>query len=354
MPIPILTAEQIEANILRDTAGLEPAAAVTQDSDFGIRAAASGAAIEGLYQHGQWISRQLIPGPDTDPEWVELHASLRKIPRKNATAAAGTIALIGTPTSPFAIGVEATSVDGITFVTTEAGTIGGGGTATVAARSVAAGKAGNLAGGTSLTLTSAPSGVQSLAAVVSMSGGTDQETIASLLGRLLDRWRKPPTGGSSNDYVQWAKDVDGVIDASVVSGRRGKGTVDVVISTLGGPASGPLITATGNYIDGLRPITADIVVMTWTGVPVAFTVTGLILKSGTLLADAHTAITAALQAYVDGLNPGDMVVRVDVIAIIKGIAGIIDFNLVAPAANVAILFDATHTQKATLGAVATS
>ena len=90
MPLPIKEYRQIRADILRDIANLQPAAYTGEDSDFAVRASAVASSIEGLYEHQQWIARQIFP--DTaDSDYLERHASLRNITRKPAAFATGTV-----------------------------------------------------------------------------------------------------------------------------------------------------------------------------------------------------------------------------------------------------------------------
>ncbi|WP_230478800.1 baseplate J/gp47 family protein [Kingella kingae] len=76
----------------------------------------------------------------------------------------------------------------------------------------------------------APAGVQS-DCVITAQGGTDAESDASLLARLLERLRRPPAGGNQYDYKNWALSVDGVSSAYVYPLRRGLGTVDIAITS---------------------------------------------------------------------------------------------------------------------------
>ena len=54
--MPFLTPDYraVRASVLRDIANLQQQASVGPDSDFYLRANATGAAIEGLYQHQQY------------------------------------------------------------------------------------------------------------------------------------------------------------------------------------------------------------------------------------------------------------------------------------------------------------
>lgn len=320
---------------------------VASDGDYAVRANATGAAIEGLYQHQQWIVRQIFPDR-ADQDYMEKHASLRKITYKNATAAVGTITFSGTPGSVVSIGAEAKTAGEVAYVNTASGVIGAGGTVTLAAQAVATGEAGNQAGGTALTLTAAPDGVLSTAEIATMTGGTDKETAASLLARLLFRLRNPPCGGAAHDYYAWALEVDGVTAAYVYRNRRGLGTTDVIILTEGGiPASG-LVADVQTYIDTQAPVQADFLAFGPTAVPVNFVGT-LTLAAGYSLAAVAAAIDVRLAAYFATLKPGGTAYLKQIESIISRTEGVVDFVLTSPAANVVAVVDATHTELATLG-----
>lgn len=353
MPFTVLDMPAIRDAILRDIANQVPGAAVGVDSDHGVRAAGMAAAIEGLYQYQAWIARQILP--DTaDPDWLERHASLHGVTRLAATRATGSITFTGTVGSAIAVGVEAKTLGGVAYVTTTSGTIGSGGSLTLAAQASATGLAGNAASATALTLTSAPAGVQSSATLGSaMTGGTDIETDAALLDRLLFKLRNPPQGGAAHDYISWAESIDGVSAAYVYPMRRGEGTVDVAIMTAGGVPSPTLIATVQAYIDTVRPVTAQCQVMAPTPVPVTVSAT-LVLAAGYTLTDVSGRLTSAITAYFDQLSPGMPVVKTRLESLISITAGVLDFTLTSPGANVPALVDATHLQLGTLGGTAWS
>lgn len=348
MPFVTPDYQAIRDAILRDIANQLPGANTASDGDYAIRANATGSAIEGLYQHQQWIVRQIFP--DTaDSDYLERHAGLRGLTRKAATAATGTITFSGTTGSAVPIGTEAKTAAGVAYMTTAADVIGAGGTVTIAAQAETTGAAGNQAAATALTLTSAPSGVLSSATIATMTGGTDVETDASLLSRLLFILRNPPCGGAAHDYYSWAMNVSGVTAAYVYSNRRGLGTTDVIILTSGGIAGAGLIASVQSYIDSQRPVQADFLAFAPTAVPVNVTAAPT-LAAGYTLASVTTTINTALTAYFNSLKPGDTAYLNRIRAIISDTAGVVDFNLTAPTGNTAALVDATHTQLATLGA----
>lgn len=353
MPYPVKNYRQIKADILRDIANLNPQAYTGDDSDFAVRATATANAVEGLYQHQQWIARQLMP--DTaDMDWLIRHAAIRGITQKPASQATGTVQFSGGVGAQVPIGTAVQNNSGVQFVTTAAGVIGAGGTVAIAAQAAQAGIAGNQAANTPATLTNAPPGVMGNATIVSMTGGADVETQAQLLARVLFDIQMPPHGGAEPDYYRWALEVPGVTDAYVFTQRRTANSVDVVIEAAGGVPSSALIAAETAYINdpSRMPPCVDLLVI---GPQlVAVNITAQLTLSGIALADATTRINSLLATYVGGLSVGVSVPRAKIIAIMMGVDGVTNINLVAPAADVVILADSTHAQLATLGAVALS
>lgn len=335
--------------ILRDIANQVAGANTAADGDYAIRANAVAAAVEGLYQHQQWLARQILP--DTaDADYLERWASLYGLSRLVAVTATGTIDFTGVAGSAVPIGTEARTVGGVAYLTTAAGVLSGGGTASIAAQASAAGAAGNIADETPLTLTAAPGGVNSAAVSGAMTGGADVESDAALLARLLMRIQSPPQGGAAYDYEAWALAVAGVTGAYVYPLRRGPGTVDVLLLAEGGLPGAPLIASVQAAIDLARPVTADCLVLAPVAVPVAVTA-ALTLAAGTTLVAATAAITAALTAYFASLTPGDTAYLSRIRALISDSPGVVDFALSAPVANTVTLVDATHVEMPTLGVV---
>jgi len=324
----------IKAGILRDVQSQLPDAAVTEDSDFGVRAGGTAAAVEGLYEHQAWIARQVFP--DTaDTEYLEKHAAEHDITRKSATTATGAATLYGTPGATIPVGTEVKTTAGLAFVTSVAAEVGADDTANVPVQASASGSASNLAAGTMLTLTSAPGGVQGAAMLASATtGGTDAETDAGLLARLLDVLQSPPAGGNKADWRRWALEVDGVSEAYVFPLRRGLGTVDVCVTSAGGAPSAEILEATRAHLDAERPAgAADFAVLAPSLVPVAVTVA--VALSGLTLAQAQTAVETALSAYFATLEPGDTAYLSRIETAVSGVSGVVDRRVASPAGNTA-------------------
>ncbi|WP_027181659.1 baseplate J/gp47 family protein [Oleidesulfovibrio alaskensis] len=331
----------IRQGILRDTQNLQPDAATLPDSDNYVRASATASAIEGLYQHQLWIARQILP--DTaDTEYLEIHCGLRGITRKPATRATGTLTLHGAPQTPAAAGIRAAHpASGEQFATTAAAVLDETGTAAVPCRAVTA-KALPDYTAEPVTLVNAPSGILS-GAQLSLAGGTDAESDAQLLERLLLHMRTPPGGGNRYDYQRWALEVPGVTAAFVYPLRRGLGTVDVAVLSADGLPAAELVTAVQAHIDAQRPVTAAGVTVL-APQPLMIDVHAAVRLQGTTLPVVTAQLQQSLAVFFAALLPGDLVVRSHLEALISGMAGVQDRQLITPAANVQAVVDATRLQ----------
>lgn len=351
MPFTTPLLPDIRAELLRDLQNLQPDADVAVDSDNYVRATAVASAIEGLYQHQQWIVKQIFP--DTaETEQLDRHASLHGINRKAASAATGSITFSGTPGSAIAAGVEGKTAGGLAFVTIASGSVGGGGTVSLTAQASLPGSAGNVAAATALTLTSPPAGVASAASVYSMSGGADTESDTALLARLLDVLRNPPAGGNAYDYRRWALEVAGVESAFVYPLRRGIGTVDVVVVAAGSALpSAPLLAAVQAHIDDRRPVACKgVLALAPTELIVPVTVQ-VVLSAGATLLGVTALIEAALAEYFNGLNPGATAVKSRIEALVSDLTGVADRAVSLPAANVVPLVNTSVVEWCRLGTV---
>jgi uncharacterized phage protein gp47/JayE len=345
--------QKIKDGILRDISNQLPDAAVGPDSDYAVRASGESAAVEGLYQHQQWLFKQIFPD-SADEENLIRHAGEHGIPRKSANASTGAATFAGTVGAAIPIGTDGKTVAGIAFVTTAAAEIGGAGTAVAAISASVAGVSGNQPVNTALTLTSAPPGINTAAIITTATtGGYEQESLASLLDRLLFELQKPPQGGSKEDYRRWAREVPGVGYAYIYGQRRNTRSVDIIIlDDDGALPDAPLVDACQAHIELKRNVTADCWVSGPTAVPVPITAT--LVLSGITLAEVTPIITAALQAYFITLKPGDTVILKQIEKLIMSVTGVVDCTVSAPAANVTALVDATHVQLLTLGPVTLS
>lgn len=325
------TFDEIRQAILRDIVALEPTADVSGDSDNFVRASALAAVAENIYSHQKWLIKQFFP--DTaDTEFLEKHAALRGIRRRQATYASGLGAVVsGNAGARIEVGKQIVTADGRFYEVIEAGQIVTK-SVTVKVRALAAGAAGNIIQPTAANFMAAPAGVQTACVLREVVGGTDAESDASLLERLLTRIRRPPAGGNKYDYKEWALEVDGVEAAFVYPLRRGLGTVDVVITSNNDLPSDDTVAKAQAYIDDVRPVTArEAKVLKPTVRRVNFTIK--VKLSGVDLATMTAEIRKALEDYFNLLIPADSLIVSQCEAIVSDLIGVVDRRFVAPTAN---------------------
>ncbi len=312
----------------------------------GVLARVIAMAVRILYGFLGWLSKQFLP--DTaESEFLTRHEGIYNVERKAAASSVGIVQFTGVSGSVAVAGTILVRNDGAEY-TLGADTTIAAGTASAAVTASTAGAAGNTAVGTKLTFGSPVAGFQSDATVAGdgLTGGTDMEDEESWRGRLLERIQEPPQGGSKNDYRQWAKAVAGVTRVWPYPRQLGLGTVQVlfVMDNKAGTIipSVEEVAAVQAYLEGVRPVTADVTVTAPTAVAVNFHV-----AINPNSAAVKAAIMAELLDFIKTeAEPGGTLYLSRLNERISAASGEFDHVLIAPAANVVMTFG----QIATLGA----
>lgn len=326
------TLEDIRAALLRDYQTYFPHADTSEDSDTYARASSLAACAEGIYAHQKWLIKQFFP--DTaDTEFLEKHAGLRGLRRRNATYAAGKGATVsGNPDAIITAGLQIKTEDGRFYETIESAVISAGGSALVAVRSLATGAVQNIKTATKGSFMSAPVGVSSDVVLNNVVGATNAESDSSLLNRLLNKIRRPAAGGNKYDYKDWALEVDGVEQAYVYPLRRGLGTVDIAITADSGVPSDETVRRAQEYIDQVRPVTAkESKVVKPDVTKINFNIQ--IKINGVALNEIKTSINNALVDYFNGLVPGDDLIVSQCEAAVNNLIGVVDRKFTTPTTN---------------------
>jgi uncharacterized phage protein gp47/JayE len=206
---------QVE-NTINDSLGTTEAS--LQFSYLNAIADATAGALNGVYSYQDYIATNAFP--DTaDTENLSRWAGIWGVPRDAATKSIGSILATGILNASIALGTELKRTDDVRYVTTEAVLMPTTNEVSIAVESVKTGADEdieiNAEEGLELTFISPPTGVAS-AAVVEVDGivgGDPEEDDTSLLEKLLVRIQTPPHGGSSTDYVTWAKEIEDVTRA---------------------------------------------------------------------------------------------------------------------------------------------
>lgn len=124
-----------------------------------------------------------------------------------------------------------------------------------------AGEAGNNYSGQLIAIDYIP-GLRSARITNLLNAGTDEETDDDLRKRFLSKLQKPSTGGNRYDYYNWATEVPGVGASKVFPLANGPGTVKIVITDSNRSGAGDeLVALVADHIEGVRPIGADVSVV---------------------------------------------------------------------------------------------
>jgi uncharacterized phage protein gp47/JayE len=301
-----------------------------------------------VYGYADWIARMGVPFTAQD-EYLYAWAALIGIYPEPATASTGTAQFLGNPGLPIAAGTPLTLEDGTPFQTTGDGTVDVTGQVTVAIAAEVNGAFTNCPAGTIIRIATPIPGINSNGTTGLCTGGADAETNDALRTRMLFKYRQPPQGGATADYVEWATEVPGCTRAWAVPNGAGAGTVvvypmfDDAEAAFGGfpqgtdgvatdepraaPATGDQL-AVADHIYPVQPVNALVYVVA--AVPFPVDVTLEALDPNTL--DMQAQITAALNDIFLAIgSPGGWVWPSDLYEAILATPGINHFDIDAPA-----------------------
>lgn len=340
--------DRVIADISSRIVGVE--SAVLRRSLLGILGRAEAGAVHLLYGYIDWVSSQVLP--DTaDYDYLVRWCRIWGVLPNAATFSTGQVTFTGTNGTTIPDGTIVQRQDGVQYATQGDVTITGG-TATATVLAVVAGADGDMAAGAAVFLLQPIAGVQATATVAAggIVDGEDADSEANkerLLNRLLKRIQNPPQGGSATDYEQWALAVPGVTRAWVYPLEMGAGTVTVRFvrdDDAGGiiPDAGE-VNEVQEYIDLLRPVTAEVFVVAPVAVPLNMTI-----KLQPNNAQVQAAVAAELQDLITrDAVPGGTILISRLREAVSIAAGEENNQIVTPTADV------THTtgQMAVLGTI---
>jgi uncharacterized phage protein gp47/JayE len=314
MPWTTPTLRDVRSSVRDAITGRLPGAdASVPNSVLRVLSDAMGALCHLALQYVDWLALQLLP--DTaETEWLDRHGHIwltnadGSTGRKLATQAVGSANFVssGLPvTVPSGTLLVYGGTGGLYETTEDVIANVDGAAATIVA--LDPGIAGNLEGGTTLNLQTPVADIASVT-VISLDGGTDQETDDELRARILERIQQPPMGGDSEDYVNWALRVPGVTRAWSYPLEMGIGTVTVrfMMDDLRADNGGfPLpedVDAVATYLDTVRPVAVkDFFVVA----PVPFPVNVPIRNLNSDDSTTRAAIEASLEAaFFEKQSPG--------------------------------------------------
>jgi uncharacterized phage protein gp47/JayE len=286
-----------------------------------------------LYGYQGYIAGELFV--DTSQDNLDRHAAIWGLTRIPAQAASGPASAAGANGTAIPAGTVATDPFGNAFFVTVAGAVAGD-TAGVTIAAVGAGAQGNLAAGTVLTLVSPIGGLlpQSLTVLSpGLSGGGPAESDAALRSRVIARIRQRGRGGNVADYTQWAEAASGAVAyVQVCANYYGLGSVALFVAGAGPAAlTGAEIAAVDAYVQGVRPVTAQVT----TAAATVATVNGTVHLVPDTAANRLAAANGFASWLVTAAAIGGTCYVADMASAIKGaLGGEASFDISAPAADV--------------------
>ncbi|WP_413190195.1 baseplate J/gp47 family protein [Psychrobacter sp. AT9] len=300
-----------------------------RDSDADIRASGTAAVAEGLYSHQEYILKQLFILTADEP-YLYIHAERLSLPRLDGSTATGQVWASGTTDGVILpIGSKLTDGFGHYWQTTAAGTLSAKKEVSVPVQASNNGAALNSTG--TLRWVSPVAGLQSVAKVDVISGGSDGESLERWRNRL---WNKEKLGKSlsrNEDLRQAVLGVAGIANAYVYPIRRGAGSVDVAITAQGANGatlpsdsllaqSEQVLKDTAAFWEDVRTFKPTIVAL-----DVTAKVTGVNINTG--------EISAIINDYLNAMIPAESYKTAVLYSLIMAIPGMIDVQL-TPNVNV--------------------
>ena len=346
-----MTAKEIYEQMV-DLFQKETGLTFSSGGDMAVRLYAVASQIYALYVQADWVNRQCFPQTAVE-DYLDLHAQLRGLTRREAAAAEGVIrfetdSAAGTDLV-VAAGTVCMTAGGVRFETTQEGTIPAGETAVeVPARAIEPGAAGNAAAGAIRAMAVAPVGVSRCTNPEGFSGGLDAESDEDLRSRVLETFRRMPNGANAAYYEQEAMSFPRVAAAAVVSRPRGVGSVDVVVSTPAGVPDGELLEELQDYFEQRREIAVDVKVRA----PEVKQVTVTIRVAAEDNRDGEAvrqAVEQAIRSWFDGRLLGQNILRARLGELTFAVDGVKNYVIDSPAADVAVEDDVLpHLQNITI------
>lgn len=330
MPFEIPTLPALIARAQSDLSG--STALLRSDSE--VLSRVLGAASSGRYGHQAYIADQILPDTASEETLRRMARARLKRDRLEAVAATGSAGFTGAASALLDAGTLLQRDDGAQFrvvTTVKLGAVPG----VVKLEALDAGLLGNTPAGTALRLVSPVLGLNDSFTVLEpgLQGGTEQESIEILRGRVIRSYQVVPHGGSQSDYVTWALEVAGVTRAWLVRHWMGPGTVGVFfvrdgdIDIIPSAEACALVEA---YIEKERPVTAELYVLPPTEKPVQYQ-----LK----VTPDSSAVRRAVEAALVDLHNRESELGVGMLAThigeaISGAAGERDHKVISPAGDV--------------------
>lgn len=273
-------------------------------------------------------------------EYLDYHAKTRNITRLAATAATGEITITGDegieiPEGSIFSTESVNDEPSVDYRTTEAAEIPESGTVKIPIECTQTGVIGNTQAGMISIVASRISGITGVINEDDISGGTEAESDDSLRERIseYDKSLGMSFVGNPGDYKRWAKSVDGVGEATIISAVDNTGEVTIILTdAAGAPATEELCEDVYNYImmpddpiNRRAPIGAHLTVIPPETMPISIKAT-IELEADAVLTAVQDAYLEQIALYLQTAIEEKEVKYTQIAAILSATAGVNDFK----------------------------
>ena len=263
-------------------------------------ASAYGIEAESIYRLlGYWVNQTFIDTA-TEDEFIDYHAMLFGVTRKQGTKARGEITITGKADTVISAGAVVLKTDSTKYRLLYDTTIAFNGKAVAEVECLEVGEVGNCAIGEIVNFEIANADIFTVTNEKAFTNGYEKEPNDSLIARAKERILKPAHSGNVYDYEKWAKEIDGVGKVLVEPLWNGNGTVRVRISNYNNTlADSELIRKVKKRIEQIdgRPVGADVTVASFDGKNISISVSA-ILSPGLKLNTVSDRISSKIKQMI--------------------------------------------------------
>ncbi len=302
-------------------------------SDIGIRLRVLAGEVFALYARLEYIKKQIMPS-SADGDFLESHALMRGLQRKNGVAASGVVTFytsgnaVGDVRIPKGTVVSTAGSGSVRFKTVEEAVISSGTSKTdVMVEALVKGVRGNVGAGSVCLLVTPAAGIVRVSNASRIRGGSDIESDDQLRNRILNSYKDISNGTNRAYYIEQAMSVSGVWSVGIEPRARGAGTVNVYIADRDGTAENELIAQVQSKLDEAREINVDVLVKALAIVPCDVNVV-ISVKGGYDHNEVSANVAAAVNEYFLSLQGGQTVYLSEIGGCISNVEGVANYTFV--------------------------
>ena len=263
-------------------------------------ASAYGIEAEAIYKLLEFWVKQTFIDTATEDEFIDYHAMLFGVTRKQGTKARGEVLITGKANTTIPAGTVVLKTDGTKYRLLYDTTILSNEKAIAIAECFQRGEIGNCAIGEIVSFEISNANIFTVTNEKPFMNGYEKEPNDSLIARAKERILKPAHSGNVYDYEKWAKEIDGVGKVLVEPLWNGNGTVRVRISNYNNTlADNELIQKVKRRIEQIdgRPIGANVTVTNFDGKNIVISVS-VILSQGIKLNTVSDLISSKIKQMI--------------------------------------------------------